>query len=96
VTFEFVVKKNAEDISKTFSCNKINSYNFFHNSTKNKHGVAILISSKLDYTCLEEYRDIDENILALKISMQNCWFWVVAVYGPNTNDVNFFVAICLN
>jgi hypothetical protein len=22
--------------------------------------------------------------------MQNCWFWVVAVYGPNTNDVNFF------
>jgi hypothetical protein len=67
-------KKNADDISKTFSCNKINAYNFFHNSTKNKRGVGILISSKLDYTCLEEYRDIDENILALKISMKTVGF----------------------
>jgi exonuclease III len=83
-------KKTIDSITKSFSCNKLHSYKFFHNSSKNKRGVGILISDKIDFSCVEEYRDVEENILGLRLCMNNCMFWIVAVYGPNSNDINFF------
>jgi hypothetical protein len=79
-----------EDIEKTFMCNKIKNYSLFHNSSRNKRGVGILIDKSIDYRIIDTYRDPDENILGLKICLDNSNFWVISVYGPNTNDVTFF------
>jgi hypothetical protein len=55
------------EIEKTFACNKIKNYRFFHNSSKSKRGVGILIDCNYNFTVLETYTDPEENILGLKI-----------------------------
>jgi exonuclease III len=79
-----------EDIEKTFMCNKIKNYSLFRNSSRNKRGVGVLIDKSIDYCILDTYKDRDENILGLKICMDSINFWVISIYGPNTNDVTFF------
>jgi hypothetical protein len=37
-----------EDIEKTFMCNKIKNYSLFHNSSRNKRGVGILIDKSIE------------------------------------------------
>jgi exonuclease III len=66
------------------------TYDMYYNSTKNKRGVCILIKSNLNYSIAGQFRDINNNILALTISIDNVTFVVVSVYGPNTNDNTFF------
>jgi Reverse transcriptase (RNA-dependent DNA polymerase) len=39
---------------------------------------------------VEEYRDIEENILGLKLDIDGIILWIISVYGPNTNDIIFF------
>jgi exonuclease III len=77
-------------VEKTFACNKIKNYSLYHNSTRNKRGVGILIDKNLDYNVIDSYKDPDENILGLRISVNEYVLWIVSIYGPNTNDVNFF------
>jgi exonuclease III len=78
------------DIKKHLECNKIKNYDFFHNSSKNKRGVGILIDKNLIYDITAEYRDINENILGLKILINDFSIWVVSIYGPNQNENIFF------
>jgi len=66
-------------------------YNIYHNSKGPSRGVAILLSSKCKFEVLEEGRDLDDNILILKLKMGRKIFTVGSIYGPNTNQgVHFF------
>jgi hypothetical protein len=52
--------------------------------------VGILIDKNLLYDVISDFRDEDENILGLKIKVDDFVFWVVSVYGPNMNENLFF------
>jgi exonuclease III len=69
------------------------SYTFYTNSTKSKRGVGILISKKIQYDVLNEFKDAAGNILCIKIRICNTDLLLVSVYGPNTNDGGFFLCI---
>jgi exonuclease III len=66
------------------------SYDFHYNSTTSKRGVGILISKKLNYTILHRHEGLNNNILGLTLQVENETVLLVSVYGPNSNDVNFF------
>jgi exonuclease III len=61
-----------------------------HNSTSNKRGVGILIASSLQYTVINTFRDNNNNLLAIRISISDSEILLVSIYGPNTNDSEFF------
>jgi exonuclease III len=65
-------------------------YDFFHNSTQRSRGVGILISKKLNYTVSHTWKDNNNNILALRLSINDVEVLLVSVYGPNINDMSFF------
>ncbi len=65
-------------------------YSFFHNSTRNSRGTAILVSKKLLVTVEDSYRDFDCNILLLKLRIGAISLTLGSIYGPNTDDEQFF------
>jgi exonuclease III len=65
-------------------------YNLYHNSKTSSRGAAMLISTKIGYNILDEYKDILGNILLLKIRIGNATLTVGSIYGPNIDDRNFF------
>jgi hypothetical protein len=67
------------------------SYNFLYNSTANRRGVGLLLSTKLQYTVLKEYSDKNNNIFGLKVLINNVHVLLISVYGPNIdNKCSFF------
>jgi exonuclease III len=71
---------------------KINflGYHFLHNSLTNSRGTAILISRKLNFTTIDRYDDISGNILLLKVGIGTTTVTLGSIYGPNTDDIDFF------
>jgi exonuclease III len=65
-------------------------YSLHHNSLKNSRGVAILLSNKLVFTILDEFRDESCNILLLKVQFATTTVTVGSIYGPNTDDITFY------
>jgi exonuclease III len=65
-------------------------YSLHHNLSKNSRGVAILLSNKLVFTIIDEYRDESCNILFLKMKIATTTLTVGSIYGPNTDDIIFF------
>jgi exonuclease III len=86
------MEKNLEANSMFKNLSK-DLYTFYTNSTKSKRGVDILISKKIQYDVLTDYKDAAGNILCLKIRICNMDLLLVSVYGPNTNDGVFFLYI---
>jgi exonuclease III len=64
-------------------------YEMFHHSRENRRGVGILISRSLQYTVIREYRDQENNMLALKIDICGSIILLVSIYGPNKNNEIF-------
>jgi exonuclease III len=62
----------------------------FITKKKSKRGVGILISRTLQYTVLREYRDNNNNVLAIKLNICDTNILLISVYGPNNNDYEFF------
>jgi exonuclease III len=60
-------------------------------SGKNCRGTGILVSKNLAYSIPNTFKDDQENILSLDISIDSYVFRCIAVYGPNNNDRNFFI-----
>ncbi len=74
-------------------CDKLSAwYSVIFNSTKNSRGVAILINRRLRHEILETLRDPQENILLLKVKINDSEIILGSVYGPNvdTNCGEFF------
>ena len=49
-------------------------YTSFFNSSKNSRGTAILLASEIGFTVNKIFRDQDENILILDVSLKNSHF----------------------
>jgi exonuclease III len=49
-----------------------------------------LLNKNISYRIIDRYTDVDENILGIKIEIGSCIIWLISVYGPNTNEANFF------
>jgi len=77
-------------VKNSLISNPANGYNFYFNSTKNSRGVGILISCKLDIEILNEFRDIEENILGMKVRINGKTVLLVSIYGPNGTDGVFY------
>ena len=78
------------DITKTFSTNPYQSYNFLHNSSSNKRGVGILIKSDLCFSEELVIRDPGENYILVRARIKGTSLIIGAVYGPNNHDPVFF------
>jgi len=80
----------AKKIQQSFNANCNDSYEIIWHSTKNSRGVAILVSRKLNFEFIDEFKDNDENILCLKCKINGLEMLLFSVYGPNNNDTAFF------
>jgi len=80
----------AKKIQQSFNSNCQYTYELILNSTKSSRGVAILVSRKLNFEILNEFKDTDENILCLKCKINGLEILLFSVYGPNNNDLGFF------
>ena len=83
-------RETVNDVEKIFLCSNAKQYKFLHNSTQSKRGVGILISTSLDCTIGQLYKDVQENILGVELSISEHNFLLVSIYGPNSNCNYFF------
>ena len=65
-------------------------YDFYHNSKRSSRGVGILISKKLNYKVNNQMSDFEDNYLLLDITITDYRLIIGAIYGPNSNDPNFY------
>ncbi len=83
-------KDSVRDLENIFMTASNKQYILIHNSTKNKRGVGILISKKINCDILEEFRDNDENIIGIRCNIDQVPVMLIGIYGPNTNDCKRF------
>jgi hypothetical protein len=55
--------------NKIFATSPYGSYSFIHNSRTNSHGVGILVKKSLNFSCLGEARDEEDNYLLVKAAV---------------------------
>lgn len=58
-------------------------YNVYFNSSNNGRGVAVLISNQVEHEILEQYSDIQENLILLRLKINGNEMILGSVYGPN-------------
>jgi exonuclease III len=68
----------------------IKKYELISNSTMNSRGVAVLVSTEIDFTVSNNFRDIDENFLILECTINGVRYGIGAVYGPNNTSRSFY------
>ena len=85
--------KCVPDLEKSFLGASGGAYQFRYNSSKNSRGTGILIKNSLSPTINYEFKDSTENILGLNISLGEEKVNIVSIYGPNSDDMNFFVEL---
>jgi exonuclease III len=78
------------EIANMFLVNNNRSYNMCANSTKNKRGVGILYATDLDLIIEDTITDDDENLILLKVKLNNIPLIIGSIYGPNEHDPDFF------
>jgi exonuclease III len=82
--------EQCNKISKLFLTNSNKQYQFYYNSTKNSRGVGILIDNSLQIVVKYVFKDPQENILGLTVLLDDTTINIISIYGPNSNDKNFF------
>jgi exonuclease III len=83
-------ESQIEKIRKLFLTNSNKSYHFHYNSDSNSRGVGFLIDSSLSYNITDCYKDNNQNILGLNITINGTAIFLASIYGPNDNDKRFF------
>jgi exonuclease III len=83
----------SADLEKCFRTNPFGNYDFYHNLTKNKRGVGILVKKGLDAKLSRRRDDIDENYMLLELDIKNQNIVLGVIYGPNNNDPDFFTRL---
>jgi hypothetical protein len=79
-----------DDVQHIFRNNPYGSYDCWFNSTSNKRGVGILIKRSFNVTALRTKADPEENYLLLEVAMSGNNLILGSVYGPNTQNIQFF------
>ena len=82
--------RKGKEIEKMFNLSRNGKYKLYYNSDKESRGVAIAIKSSIFHVVNNIYKDVDGNLLMLQIKIQDLDLNLVCVYGPNSNDVEFF------
>ena len=85
------LKDKESEIKKMFGLNRNACYKLYANSSKESRGVAIAIKRSIPQEVIDTYSTLDNNILLLKIRVNGVLCALGSVYGPNENNVNFFV-----
>jgi exonuclease III len=80
----------CKKIEKMFLTNSCKQYNFYYNSSKNSRGVGILVDCTIQHTVHSVYKDTQENIIGLSVTINGTLLNLVSIYGPNQNDKLFF------
>ena len=88
-----LIGNSITTLENTFLVNPYCAYTLYVNSTRSSRGVCILVKKSLSISVLAEARDEDQNILALHISTAGSELILISIYGPNSNDENFFKQI---
>jgi len=84
------MSNRGTDIERMMGLNRNRSYKLYKNSSKDSRGVAIAIRRNIAHTVIARYEDEEENILLLKIMLGNKEVILGAIYGPNSNDLDFY------
>jgi exonuclease III len=84
---------SSGEMATAFRLTPYGSYKFLHNSNLNKRGVGVLIRSTSSISVLKEWRDGHDNVLGLQLEREGKKFNVIAIYGPNHVQANFFTDI---
>ncbi len=85
------LKGGVEKIRKILRVGRGVQYDLYANSSKSERGLCIAINRGRDIEILQEERDLtDENYLLLKCRLENTFFLLGVVYGPNANNINFY------
>jgi len=83
--------RGIDKVKKILLLGKKTSYDLYANSTKGDRGVCIAISRNRDIEIIEEIKDIVyENYLLLRCRIDGKETILGAVYGPNTNNREFY------
>ena len=83
----------SSDCSKIFRTNPYCSYSFFSHSSRSKRGVGILIKNNLLFTEEARETDPDDNFLLIRGSIKGNTLIIGSVYGPNSFNPDFFLAL---
>jgi exonuclease III len=59
---------------------------FFSNGTNNSRGVAVLISSRLDYDVIRVRSDNEGRVMNITLDLEECTLNIVNIYAPNTDN----------
>jgi len=83
----------AKKIQQSFNSNCQYNYELILHSTKNSRGVAILVSRKLNFEFIDEYKDTDENILCLKCKINGLEILLFSVTVRITTILDFLTKL---
>jgi len=78
------------EIERMMGLNRNASYKMYAHSTGDARGVAIAIKRSIPHTVIDCYYDLEENIILLRVRVQGKDITLGAIYGPNSNDANFY------
>jgi exonuclease III len=79
---------SLHDIKKKF---KFLGFNFYHNSKTSSRGTAILVSTRVNCVPVGFHRDNNGNMLLVKMDFGGVTVTLGSVYGPNSDEQNFFI-----
>jgi exonuclease III len=77
-------------IQNSFLKTNLRHYDFYHHSSSNKRGVAMLVKKNMGLEPVDTYKDQNENILLIKFQKDGVGIVLGSVYGPNTTDRIFY------
>ncbi len=84
--------RGIEKVRRVLQLGTKSSYNLYSNSTKGDRGVCIAVNRERNFEILEEIKEtVFENYLLLRCKIDQKEILIGAVYGPNTNNVGFYV-----
>jgi exonuclease III len=85
------IGRGIEKIRRILQMGLKTSYNLYANSTRGDRGVCIAISRDRNVEVLEEIREsVFENYILLRCRIDQKEILIGSVYGPNTNNVQFY------
>ncbi len=85
------IGRGIDKIKKILLLGKSTSYDLITNSTRGDRGVCIAVSRSKNIEIVEEIRDrVHENYLLIRCKIDGKEMLLGVVYGPNTNNVQFY------
>ena len=82
--------RKAKEVEKMFNLSRNGKYKMYINSNAESRGVAIAIKASIYHVVNNIFKDDDGNVISMEVKIQDTVINLVCVYGPNSNDLEFF------